>query len=249
MSRRAFTQRLRAVLGDTRLLWLPSMADAATSRTDEPPTGRVVTWDASVYGRMSQLGRGLAQTFTAPSNYGTMPDTADMTFGNGITDQPFSVVGLVNVTDTAGTKTIAGKYQSGVNPEWLFRIDANEQLQLFLGQKSTLAVGNVLSNAPVNIGVWALLGMTYTGLGGATAMNGVTLYQNGASIALTVVNAGTYVAMEDTTEVPCIGALFAGFAGQFAGSMALVAVCAKALTGADHAALAALCRQYFGVAL
>ena len=92
------------------------------------------------------------------------------------------------------------------------------------------------------------LGKTYTAAtGGATAANDITLYQNGAVIASTATNAGTYVAMENGTEPVEIGSNLTHTANYFDGSMALVAVCQKALSAADHLAIHTLCRSYFGV--
>src|SRR4051812_44174897 len=88
LNQRWLRKRLLPILGDCRLLWMPRAGDAATALTGETSTGRVVTYDATVAARISSLGRGYAQTFDGAANYGTTPDTADLSFGNGTTDNP-----------------------------------------------------------------------------------------------------------------------------------------------------------------
>src|SRR5688500_10685499 len=101
MTRAAFIVRLIGILGDVRLLWLPKAADTTTSITDDP-SFRTVTWDATVASRLSSLGRGTSQSFVAASSqYGTTPDTADLSFGDGAADSAFSIIAFANVTDTA----------------------------------------------------------------------------------------------------------------------------------------------------
>ena len=74
------------------------------------------------------------------------------------------------------------------------------------------------------------------------------LYQDGAVIASTVTNVGTYVAMENTSAVVAIGALSEGIQGMD-GTMAMVALVAGVLSAAQMVAIKTLVNQYFGLAL
>jgi hypothetical protein len=92
LSRASFRAALMAILGDTRFLWMPRPTDATTNETDETFPGRTITYDATVVERLSKLGLGYAQSFTAASSqYGTGVDTANMSFGNATVDVAFSI--------------------------------------------------------------------------------------------------------------------------------------------------------------
>lgn len=248
LTRARFRSRLLAILGDCRLLWMPRAGDAATNLTDETSAGRVVTYDATVAARLSALGRGVAQTFDGSTNYGTTPDTADLSFGNGATDQPFSIVALANVTDTAAARRILSKSTTG-NLEWVFTVSPGDLLALSVSDASVPVTAQRVSTGTISQGAWHLYGASYDGTGGATAMNGAALYQDGAAIASTATNQATYVAMENTTTPVEIGSDTGHTASFFPGSLALVAISARNLSAADHAAIAALCRRYFGQGL
>jgi hypothetical protein len=104
------------------------------------------------------------------------------------------------------------------------------------------------SDAAITQGSWRLFGATYSAAtGGATAGNDISLYQDGAVIASTPTNNASYVAMGDKGGPVEIGSIIAHTAHFMDGSLALIAVCQKALSAADHAAIAALCRRYFKV--
>lgn len=244
-----FRSRLLAILGDCRLLWMPRWGDTTTNTTGENSTGRVFDYDATVAARLLQLGRGTSQSFASGSTqYGSTPDTADLSFGNGTTDSSFSIVVLVNVTDTSATRALVCK-NAASNSEWEFRVSSGDLLTFLLTDNSVPATPFRRGDAAITQGSWVLLGGTYdvTAGSGATAATGITLYQNGAVHASTATNAGTYVAMENLGAAVELGAEITHTFGLLDGSMALVAVCQKALSAADHAAIAGLCRQFFGV--
>jgi hypothetical protein len=50
-----------------------------------------------------------------------------------------------------------------------------------------------------SLATWVCLGITYSGVGGASAGNGITMYLNGALRASTATNDASYVAMENLT--------------------------------------------------
>ena len=242
-----FRAALRAILGDTRLLWMPQRPDTTTVLTFETIPGRVVTWDATVLARLSALGPfgGMAQTFNGTSEFGTTPDTANLSF-NGTTDTAFSIVVLANVTNTAATRALVMKWTTA-QTEWNLQITGSDLLALVMGDVSAGVNASRSSDAVITQDSWRLFGVTYDGTGGATAANGITLYQDGAVIASTATNNASYVAMENGSALGEIGSNTGGTSAFFPGSMALAAVCQKALSAADHAAIYHLCRQFFGV--
>ena len=244
-----FRSRLLTILGDCRLLWMPQPNDTTVVRSFETWPGRVGTPDGDVSARISRLGHGVQQSFSsAGTQFISFPDTDNLSFGNGTTDQAFSVVALVNVTDTAAARAILSKWVAAtVNREWLWTIDAVDTMSLILRDESAGVNCARVSDAVVTQASWRLFGATYDGTGGATAANGMTLYQDGAAIASTATNNAAYVAMEPLAGVCEVGAINAHTASLYDGSAALVAVCQKNMSASDHASAATLMRRFYGV--
>ena len=218
---------------------------------DSSPHRATLTHSSSVQARMSALGLGYAVSFaSASSQFATMADTDKQSFGNGTADSAFSIVALANVTNTAANRGLVSKWTAGATArEWMLFINTSDALQFSLFDESVDIQPLRASDSAIAQGSWKIFGSSYGGTGGATAADGITLYQDGAVIASTPTNNASYVAMENTGAVVSVGANNAGAGLLFDGSLALIAVCAKALTTPDHAAIAALCRRFFGVAL
>lgn len=250
ISRTEFLAGMSAILGaNQRLLYVPNGTDTTTS-VESSTVGRTITWDATIAARASQLGNGYAQSFNGSTQYGTMPDSATLTFGNGSVDQPVGVVVLANVTDTAASRDFLTKWDGPVAArEWNFSVNGSDQFRFEVYDEVTDALVTNVSTAAIIQGSWCLFGATYDGRGGATAANGVTLYVNGAAVSSTPTNHASYVAMSDTASLGCIGARNAGAVAPLAGSLALVALTQKALTPSEHARIVALSSKYFGLAL
>jgi hypothetical protein len=250
LTRKAFKKRLLAIMTDCRLLWYPEPGDAATS-TSEDANARTITWDGDVADRITALGRGFSQLFQFGVMFGTMPDTANMSFGNGTVDQAFSIVAMANVTNTAVQRDFVSKWNGpGALREWQLVVSATDFLVLNLFDESSDGIPFRTSDGAITMGSWTLFGGTYSAAtGGATAANDIVLYQNGIAVASTATNAAGYAAMEDLTGPPEIGSQNAGGAGPMDGNMAMVAVCGGVLTAAQMLAIRNLCRQFYGVAL
>ena len=245
-SKTVFVAKLLGILGDARLLWMPNPADTTTGTTLDPNT-RTVTYDGAVASRLSPLGRGVQQSFVAASSqYGTTPDTANLSFGDGSTDTPFSIVAVGIVNDTASARTIVSKFNTA-QLEYVFSITSADALSLNVVDASAAVQCVRVSDAAITQGSFRLFGVTYSGVGGGTAGNGITLYQDGAVIASTATNNPSYVAMENLTAPVEIGSQENHTAAFYDGTLALVAVAAKALTASDHAAIYDICRRYFGL--
>ena len=243
-----FASDLMVILGDTRLLWTPQPTDTTTSTTLDL-NQRTITWDATVAGRLSPLGFGYQQSFNGTNQYGTTPDTANLSFGNGVTDSAFSVIAVANVTNTATFRTIAGKFNAAATIlEYGLDVDSSDLLRLFLYDKSSGGTPIRSSDAAITMGSPVVLSATYTAAtGGATAADDITLYQNGLAIASTATNSGAYVAMEDTAALGCIGAQ-GTVQNYMSGTEALVAICQKSMTAQDHWNVYQLAKYYGFVA-
>lgn len=249
--RNQFIAQILAICGDTRLLWLPKPTDTTTS-TDESLNGRTLTYDATIAARLSGQGLGQMVSFSG-AQYATAPDDGGLSFGNGSTDSAFSIVVLANVTDTAGSRSLVTKAAtndfSGNAAEWEFQITSDDKLRLYLWDDSATVVVNRLSNAAITQGSPRLFAATYSGTGGASAANGIVLYQDAVVVASTATNEAAYVAMEDTGSELAIGATYTHAFNRFAGSMGLALICAKALSAHELWALKKAVNGYFGLSL
>jgi hypothetical protein len=248
LTRVPFVRQLKALLGDVRFLYVAQIGDT-TSSVSLDTEAKVITWDATIAGRLTTCKRAAAQSFiSASSQYGTTPDAASISFGNGTVDSAFTVLALANVTDTAASRVLISKWNAGTASEWLFVVTAADILTLFLFDQSAGVLPFRASNAVITQGSWRLFGATYSAAtGGATAANDITLYQDGAVIASTATNAGTYVAMEDLAAPVEIGSHTLHTTAFLDGSIAMIAVVAGALSSTQMARAAVLCRQFAGV--
>lgn len=243
-ARADFVAQLGLILGDARLIWLPTGSETTTS-TDQSLNGRTVTYDATIAARLSQQGKGYKVSFNGTSQYGQTPDVTNLSFGNGSADSAFSIVALANVTNTAASRALVCKY-AGSAREWLFQINTSDALLMALYDESVDIQVTRTSDSAITQGSLRLFGGTYSAAtGGATAANDITLYQDGLAIASTASNNASYVAMEDTAAVVAIGALSTLLANFHSGDMAMVAVCQKALSASDHWNIRKLCEGYF----
>lgn len=247
--RERFLAALLTLCGDVRLLWLPSPGTTTTT-TDESLTGRTLTYDATIAARLSRLGIGQAVTFNGSSQYANTPDTANLSFGNGTTDSAMSLVFVGNVTNTAAQRMILSKYGalgSGTGAEWQWMVHSDDTLILEIVDDSAGVACFRQSSAAITMGSTVMLGATYSGVGGASAGNGMALYQNGLAITSSASNNASYVAMEDKTAVVELGSRAVHSSAFFQGSMSLVVLCQKQLSASEMWAIYRIAKWYFSL--
>lgn len=239
-----FINSMKAICGDIRLLWLPLANEILTS-DDESGNGRIFTYNATIAAQISALGRGRQVSFDGIATEADTPDQANLSFVTGA----FSIVALVNVTNTAAARAILSKWRAdaAVQREWLFWIESNDTLTLDCCDESTDGYIRRQSDAAITMGAWKLFVATYANA--AANMDSAVLYQDGLTIASTasVVAAG-YVAMEDLATVVSLGK-DETTNYLFSGSMAMVALVAKELSAADVLDIKNLCNSHFGLSL
>jgi hypothetical protein len=242
-----FVQYLLQMLGDVRALWLPGKS--GSTLTDKSRNARVLTWseDVSAFDtKPSELGSGYAVTLNGTDEEGDTPDADDLSFGDGAADQPFSVVALISPDDYDSLSIIMAKESSAAAEEWRCYVNLSTGRPIFkLTDESTGGSISVYNTTSVGT-AWALLVFTYDGSGARTGMR---IYKNGANLALTDNDGGTYVAMENTAAILSIGARYSSKEQFFDGSMALAGLCAKALTHEEVWALKEAVNGYFGLSL
>lgn len=229
-------------------LWLPQQGNTTT--TTSKPGDRVWTYDATIASRLAAQGYGVTVSFNGTDQFATSPDTTDLSFGDGTTDSAFSIAALANVTDTAGARCIASKIvTSGATGEWFFQVQGNDALRLLLCDTSVPAQPFRESNAGITQGAPHLFGASYDATGGASAANGIVLFQDGASIASTATNVGTYVAMENGTVQASIGSFNGSTSDPFSGTLGFIAIYAANLNAAQHLAIKQAVNKFYALVL
>ncbi len=249
-----FISALHKIVGHERmrLLWLPKGTDTTTT-TSADRYARTITYDATITARLSALGLGYAVSFNGTSQYGSTPDVDVLSFGDGLNDQAFSILALINITDTAGGRYILAKNATttgATQQEYMLYVGSTDLAVFLLYDDSagTAYVGRQKATA-VTQSTWILLSATYDGTRNPT---GCALYENTTRIDGTSLAAGTYIAMENKTCPVYLGAVVgtAGTAGGFfAGSMAMIALIQGQVQPDDLWGITNLCNWYFNLSL
>lgn len=122
----------------------------------------------------------------------------------------FSLGAQINVVD-ATTSALLSKWEtSGSNREWLWRLNAGNDLELIQRDESAAVDASRTSDVVIPENLDMFISTTYDGSGGASAMDGTTHYVNGAVRASTATNNASYVGMEAGTGPLEIGKFNAG---------------------------------------
>ena len=130
-----------------------------------------------------------------------VPDAADLSFGSGGVDLPFSISHLIEFDDLTTTWYI-GKDAGGTSREWLIGL-FGDRLSIYLINADNS--GRLQAGAPigsVTAGVGMHIVFTYDG---SKTVGGIKCYIDGVNVALTDASTGTYVGMSNTTAELYIG--------------------------------------------
>jgi hypothetical protein len=138
--------------------------------------------------------------FDGADDYIEVADNDDLSFGDGSSDSPFSISAWINPVDSTQFQVL-GKLN-----EWQLYLGSDDKLILFL-QGATGSDYEYASDSgsAISQNVWTHVACTYNGVGGTSANAGIKLYVNGIESSLTLGGAGTYDAMENTTNPVRIG--------------------------------------------
>ena len=136
-------------------------------------------------------------------------DNNNLSFGNGVTDSPFSISAWVKMNDATKFRAI-GKY-GATNVEYLFATGGDDKIVFNLYDNSTGArIGRKYDTTLTSYeGQWIHLVATYNG---NSSTSGLKIYLNGSRVDDTNSTLGTYVAMENTTQPFYIGKLTTTYA-------------------------------------
>ena len=166
-------------------------AQAATFTWSEPPT----TFDTPP----GTQGSVPVVTFNGSDEEADSPD-ANYWSRDDSSGEAWSVGLWINTTGGAA-QTIFAKYDTAeAIQEWAVQITSDDILGLDVRDDNVNVDVTRDSDAAITTNAWVFLVLTYDGAGGATAMNTVTLYADGSSIASTASNNASYVAMENGTS-------------------------------------------------
>lgn len=218
-----FEAFILGLMGTPTMLWLPRSAETTTS-TDRSRNAATLTYDATFAGQYATLGSGVSASFDGTTDYATAPDLAAYSFGDGTFDTPFSIVAVVNVTNTATSKTILARRDltTGVTKrEFLLYLNSSE-LPIFLLYDES-AGATIGRTAPaVTAATWLFLAVTYDG---SRTAGGIRIYSAAVQVDNADDNSGTYVAGEDTASLLYLGCdedASGAMANFYSGSMAMV---------------------------
>lgn len=142
-------------------------------------------------------------------DYIEIPDSDSLSFGNEVTDKPFSISGWVKMTDATSFRIFGKGNASPSNLyEYGFFTDTSDRLTFAVYDNDP---GNRLRKYTAALtsdqGTWIHLAAVYDG--SATA-NGLSIYKNGVLLSTTNDNSGSYVAMHNQTYKALIGRNYEG---------------------------------------
>ena len=203
------SSQILGLMTDARFLNLLCENPAGGVMTDISMKGHDGTYQgAMTSGDRINKGSGWALDFDGTNDYIDLGDSDDFSFGDGTNDSPFTVFGLIQVVDGGVVQEIISKIDLTTGSElreWSVSLSAAERIYLDLYDESANAIEESYTTTALSIG-WHTFAISYSGVGGVGASNGITMYIDGIGVGCSVVSDGTYVAMENLTTPVWIGA-------------------------------------------
>jgi len=229
-ARLAFAEILADITASPTRIWLPKSGETTTSTTVDSNKA-TVTYSTSLAlwaTTPSNLGSGKVLTFDGTNNYATMPDAADLSFGNATVDAPFSM-GIFCLPADVASRALLCKWKdtATADREYLLWIDAAKKLAGECYDESASARISRIYNTALTLGsARMLLGMTYDG---RAANGGINVWKDAVNVADATNDTGTYVAMEAGAQKFQIGAINPTFTLPFQGEAYYAFICAGEL--------------------
>ena len=151
---------------------------------------------------LSPAVQGLAPNlnFNGSNNWDT-PDAADLSFGNGAADSPFSIISLVKFNSALTNQTIlAKKNVATASIEYLLTVYSDGRVYINCVDQSagTAQIGRSAPAGTVTVSAYHTVISTKSS--GITAAS-MKIYVDGVPVDTANDNAGVYVAMEDLTAL------------------------------------------------
>ena len=141
-------------------------------------------------------------TYDGNLDYINIGDNNNLSFGDGVTDSPFSISAWINM-DTDTNFSICSKYSTSGNLEYQFVFVSGGRLmfRLFDGG-STVRIGRLTADISSNVGSWTHVVATYDG---SSTLSGIKIYVNNNRSDVTDSSLNTYIAMHNTSTPFLIG--------------------------------------------
>ena len=148
-------------------------------------------------------------TFDGNNDYIDCGDNDNLSFGNGVTDSPFSISAWIKMIDATKFRII-GKY-GATNIEYVLATGGDDKIVFNLYQNSIGArIGRKYNTTLTSFeGQWIHLVATYNG---NSSTSGLKIYINASRVDDTDSTLGSYTAMENTTQPLYIGKLTTTYA-------------------------------------
>lgn len=174
-------------------------------------------------------------------------DHNDFSFGNGTTDDPFSLGAWV-FTRGAVTATLLSKYRTTATTaqEWRLSYLPTGLLEFVIFDESANAGWTATSTTTLIRPDWNFLVATYDGNESSPSLQ---VYGNGISDLDTLAESGSYVAMENLTTPMLVGArnITTAPTQEVDGRLALPFICGKELSAAEVGRLYTLGRRLLSI--
>jgi len=178
-----------------------SYVDISTKGNHGTPFGSWTSGD-----RLKQ-GRAWVLDPDGDNDYISLGQSDDFSFGDGSNDSPFTMFGMIEIGDGITNRCIFSKWDETTASkarEYLVFIGSTEKLNVFIKDESAGVECIRTTNDSLSIGNHSFV-VTYDGVGGGTAANGIIIYIDGVVVASTATNNASYVAMEKLTVPLWIG--------------------------------------------
>jgi surface protein len=156
--------------------------------------------------------QGWAIDFDGTDDYIDLGNDSDFSFGDGTNDKAFSLIIVTEVDSTTAIRTLMSKWDETTGSEdreWRVTLTADHRAKLELFDESEAVNQNPYAmSSPLTTGKTHVLGLTYNGMGGSDADDGIEVYDNG-SLSLDIKRSGSqvnYIATEAGATSVWLGA-------------------------------------------
>jgi len=149
--------------------------------------------------------------FDGVDDYIDCGDNNNLSFGDSVSDSPFSISAWIKFDNIGSRQGIVSKFNATNNCEYSFFLESNNTLKVYLFDGASTKIRGKASTV-MTTGVWNYVTFTYDGQGGSTAYNGMKIYLNGVDISSSNVTLNTYTAMHNMSTPLTIGEYFGNYA-------------------------------------
>ncbi len=130
------------------------------------------------------------------TNHIDVGDHANLSFGDGSVDTPFSISAWIYYESDGADQYIISKWDDPGNAEWSLSVNSSDKIDFIIHDDSAAKNQNIQTNDTISEDTWYHIAATYDGRGGGSAVFGMKIYINAALKAVSISADASYVAME-----------------------------------------------------